>query len=60
MVARVDPVLREELDMPDGLADPNVYILDPCCGTGAYLVEGFRRIAQRSAPKAATRSRRRR
>jgi hypothetical protein len=36
-VARVDAVLREELNIPDGLADPNVYVLDPCCGTGAYL-----------------------
>ncbi len=39
MVARVDAVLREELDVADGLADPNVYVLDPCTGTGAYLVE---------------------
>ena len=46
MVARVDTVLREELGLPDGLADPNVYILDPCCGTGAYLVEVLKRIAQ--------------
>ncbi len=30
----------------DGLADPNVYILDPCCGTGAYLVEVLRKIAE--------------
>ena len=44
MVARVDTVLREELDMADGLADPNVYILDPCCGTGAYLLEVLRKI----------------
>ncbi|MCX5645975.1 MAG: N-6 DNA methylase [Phycisphaerae bacterium] len=44
-VARVDTVLREELDLPDGLADPNVIVLDPCCGTGAYLVEVLRRIA---------------
>ena len=44
MVARVDKVLREELDIADGLADPNVYILDPCCGTGAYLVEVLRKI----------------
>jgi len=36
-VARVDAVLREELNIADGLADPNVYVLDPCCGTGAYL-----------------------
>jgi hypothetical protein len=44
MVARVDTVLREELDIPDGLADPRVYVLDPCCGTGAYLVEVLKRI----------------
>ncbi len=47
MVARVDAVLRDELDRPDGLADPDVYILDPCCGTGAYLVEVLRVIAER-------------
>lgn len=46
MVARVDNVLKEELNLPDGLADENVYILDPCCGTGAYLVEVLRHIAQ--------------
>ena len=34
MVARVDAALREELDIPDGLADPRVLVLDPCCGTG--------------------------
>ncbi len=45
MVARVDRVLRDELGLPDGLADPNVYILDPCCGTGAYLVEVLKSIA---------------
>lgn len=44
MVARVDTVLREELDIPDGLADPRVFVLDPCCGTGAYLVEVLRKI----------------
>jgi len=45
MVARVDTVLREDLGRPDGLADKDVYILDPCCGTGAYLVEVLRTIA---------------
>lgn len=45
MVARVDTVLREDLARPDGLADPDVYILDPCCGTGAYLVEVLHTIA---------------
>lgn len=43
-VARVDRVLRDELDLADGLADPNVIVLDPCCGTGAYLVEVLRQI----------------
>src|SRR5260221_449013 len=44
MVARVDTVLREELNLPDGLADKNVYVLDPCCGTGSYLVELLNKI----------------
>jgi len=46
MVARVDTVLREELDIPDGLADLRVVVLDPCCGTGAYLVEVLNKIAE--------------
>jgi len=46
MVARVDTVLREELNLADGLADPSVFVLDPCCGTGSYLVEVLRRIHQ--------------
>ncbi len=45
MVGRVDTVLREELEIEDGLADPRVYVLDPCCGTGTYLVEVLKRIA---------------
>ena len=45
MVARVDRALRDDLDIPDGLAAENVYVLDPCCGTGAYLAEVLRRIA---------------
>jgi len=44
-VARVDTVLREELAIEDGLADRNVVVLDPCCGTGTYLVEVLKRIA---------------
>ena len=45
MVARVDKALREDLSITDGLAADNVYVLDPCCGTGAYLAEVLRRIA---------------
>lgn len=46
MVARVDKVLREELGIADGLAASNVYVLDPCCGTGSYLIEVLNRIAE--------------
>jgi hypothetical protein len=46
MVARVDTALREELGVTDGLADKNVYVLDPCCGTGSFIVEVLRRIHQ--------------
>ena len=45
MVARVDRALKDDLEIPDGLAAENVYVLDPCCGTGAYLAEVLRRIA---------------
>ena len=45
MVARVDKALRDDLGIGDGLAAENVYVLDPCCGTGAYLAEVLRRIA---------------
>ena len=45
MVARVDKALRDDLGIADGLAAENVYVLDPCCGTGAYLAEVLRRVA---------------
>ncbi len=45
MVARVDRALKDDLSIPHGLAAENVYVLDPCCGTGAYLAEVLRRIA---------------
>ena len=44
MVARVDMALKEDLGIADGLAADNVFILDPCCGTGTYLAEVLRRI----------------
>ncbi len=46
MVARVDRALRDDLGIAKGLADERVYVLDPCCGTGAFLVETLRRIAE--------------
>ena len=45
MVARVDRALKDDLGIADGLAAENVYVLDPCCGTGAYISEVLRRIA---------------
>ena len=45
MVTRVDKALKDDLGVADGLAAENVYVLDPCCGTGAYLAEVLRRIA---------------
>lgn len=46
MVARVDRALRDDLGLADGLADERVVVLDPCCGTGAFLVETLRCIAE--------------
>lgn len=46
MVKRVDHVLRTELGIDDGLADKNVYVLDPCCGTGAFVVEVLKSIEE--------------
>ena len=45
MVARVDRALKDDLGIAEGLAAENVYVLDPCCGTGAHLAEVLRRIA---------------
>ncbi|HEY7037004.1 MAG TPA: N-6 DNA methylase, partial [Thermomicrobiales bacterium] len=46
MVTRVDTVLRQELGRPDGFADPDVYVLDPCTGTGSYPIEVLRHVAE--------------
>lgn len=51
-VERVDRVLREELGIVDGLANDNVNILDPCCGTGAYVIEVLRKIEETLRRKA--------
>lgn len=44
-VRRVHHLLQSELGRPRGLADPDVVVLDPCCGTGAYLLEVARCVA---------------
>ncbi len=45
MVERVDKALKDDLGISEGLAAENVFVLDPCCGTGAFLAEVLRRIA---------------
>jgi len=47
MVAQVDHALRTELGIEDGLASDDVHVLDPCCGTGTYLLEVLRLIYRR-------------
>lgn len=44
MVERVDHLLRTQLNQSLGLASPAVRVLDPCCGTGAYLTAVLHRI----------------
>ena len=44
MARRVDEVLKKELKIPEGLAADNVRVLDPCCGSGAYVAEILRVI----------------
>jgi hypothetical protein len=45
-VRRIHHILKVDLKRPRGLADPDVIVLDPCCGTGAYLLEVARCIAE--------------
>lgn len=46
MVGRVHEVLKTDLGLPLGLADENVHVLDPCTGTGSFLVEAIQTIAR--------------
>jgi predicted helicase len=38
MVRSVDEMLKDKFNKPLGLADPEVMILDPACGTGTFLL----------------------
>ncbi|MCD0167334.1 N-6 DNA methylase, partial [Deinococcus sp. 12RED42] len=44
MVEQVDRALRDELGLPLGLASEEVVILDPCTGTGTYILKVLERI----------------
>ena len=45
-VRTVDQLLRTDLGCARGFADQRVVVLDPCCGTAAYLLEVARCIAE--------------
>jgi Type ISP C-terminal specificity domain/N-6 DNA Methylase len=47
MVRSVDILLKEKFDKPLGLADPEVRILDPACGTGTFLLYVFQEIRKK-------------
>lgn len=45
-VGKIDRLLRDELECGRGFADERVVVLDPACGTGAYLLEALRYMAE--------------
>ena len=47
MVRSVDYLLKDKFNKPLGLADPEVMILDPACGTGTFLLWICQLIHQR-------------
>lgn len=47
LVRSVDSLLKQKFNKPLGLADPEVMILDPACGTGTFLLWIFQLIYQR-------------
>lgn len=47
IVRSVDVLLKEKFNKPLGLADPEVMILDPACGTGSFLLWIFQMIHDR-------------
>lgn len=49
MTGLVDEVLRDRLNLHDGLASNSVTLIDPALGTGTFLLEVLRVIAERIA-----------
>ncbi|WP_228016748.1 type ISP restriction/modification enzyme [Synechocystis sp. LEGE 06083] len=47
MVRSVDELIKDKFDKPLGIADPEVMILDPACGTGTFLLWIFKLIHER-------------
>ena len=52
-VSKIDRLLRDELGCSRGFADERVVVLDPACGTGAYLIEVLRHMAKQLADEGA-------
>ena len=52
-VSKIDRLLRDELGCSRGFADERVVVLDPACGTGAYLIEVLRHMARQLADEGA-------
>lgn len=44
MVGQVDNSLKNDLGIKEGLAAENVFILDPCCGTGGFITAVLEQI----------------
>lgn len=51
IVRSIDHLLKTRFDKPDGLADDNVLILDPACGTGTFLYYVIRHIYDHQCTK---------
>ena len=47
MVRSVDELIKDKFGKPLGIADPEVMILDPACGTGTFLLWIFKLIHER-------------
>lgn len=47
IVRSIDEILKDKFGKPDGLADNDVIILDPACGTGTFLYEVIRVIYEK-------------
>jgi len=47
IVRSVDEIVRKRFGKPRGLADKDVFILDPACGTGSFLAEVIHLIHDR-------------
>lgn len=48
MTRWTDEALRKQLGLTRGLADPSVHLIDPAMGTGTFLLEVFRVIADQT------------